>query len=61
MMKYLQFVLLFILTVSQYDTRLSKELTYLSDVAFESIDNINKWQCESCKYYECVDVILKII
>ena len=56
MIKYLLSLFLFVLITSVYDTKLAKELTYMSDVAFDPINNIDNWNCASCKHYELTDV-----
>lgn len=56
MIKLLFGLFFVILTIANYDTKLAKELAYMSDVAFDSIDKIDNWSCGSCKHYKLTDV-----
>lgn len=57
MIKYLLGLgLLIVLVTAGYDTKLSKELAYMSDVAFDPINLIDSWSCSSCKHYSLTDV-----
>lgn len=56
MIKYLLCLFLAVLITSSYDTKLSKELAYMSDAAYDSIKEIDSWSCSSCKQYKLTDV-----
>ena len=56
-MRYLLYCCLLSLVLSSsYDTKVSKELVYMSAIAFDTISDINNWSCKACSKFPLTDV-----